>query len=75
MASGDDETRFYQHVAALPDHPPIVPPCLLAAYDPPSGASCLLLQDLSATHAPPVTRDQQIGLVEGVPAAEARAAA
>jgi thiamine kinase-like enzyme len=35
-----------------------------------SGNSYLLLQDLSRTHQPPVTRDQQISIVDGVPRAE-----
>lgn len=68
---GTDEIRFYQQVAALPDHPPIIVPCYVAAYDEQSGSSYLLLQDLSETHAPPITRDQQIGLVEGVPTPQA----
>jgi thiamine kinase-like enzyme len=67
-AAGAEEVKFYQTVATLPDHPPITVPCYAAGYDGASGDSYLLLQDLSATHAPPLTRDEQIGLVDNVPA-------
>ncbi len=66
---GADEVKFYQVTASLPDHPPILIPCYAAAYDEASGNSYLLLQDLSETHRPPVTRDQQIGIKEAVPSA------
>ncbi|HEY7356418.1 MAG TPA: phosphotransferase [Ktedonobacterales bacterium] len=66
---GVEEVKFYTFVASLPEHPAIIVPCYAAAYDEQSGDSYLLLQDLSATHRPPLTREQQIGLVEGVPAA------
>jgi thiamine kinase-like enzyme len=69
VEAGADEVRFYTLVASFADHPRLTPPCYAAAYDAASGDSYLLLQDLSATHRPPVTRDQQIGLVEGVPTA------
>lgn len=68
-AAGAEEVRFYTLVATLTDHPRITVPCYAAAYDEDSGHSYLLLQDLSATHRPPITRDQQIGIVEGVPPA------
>jgi hypothetical protein len=71
MAAGAEEVRFYNLVATLPDHPSIIVPCYATAYDESSGRSFLLLQDLSDTHAPPVTRDQQIAIVDGVPAAPA----
>lgn len=64
---GFDEVNFYNCVATLPDHPRVIIPCYAAAKDEQSGDSYLLFQDLSATHAPPVTRAQQIGIVEGVP--------
>lgn len=67
--AGADEVKFYRLMAPLPDHPPVIVPCYAAAYDETSGNSYLLLQDLSETHAPPMTRDQQIHFVEGVPTA------
>lgn len=67
--AGADEVKFYQIAASLPDHPPILIPCYAAAYDEASGNSYLLLQDLSGTHQPPVTRDQQISVKEAVPSA------
>jgi hypothetical protein len=70
IEAGAEEVKFYTLVATLPDHPPIIVPCYAAAYDEASGASYLLLQDLSETHQPPVTRDQQISIVDGVPCAE-----
>lgn len=65
---GQDEVTFYNLVATLSDHPPIIVPCYTAAYDEESGNSYVLLQDLSETHVPPVTREQQISIVDGVPA-------
>src|SRR5579871_54934 len=66
---GADEVQFYTLVSTLPDHPGIIVPCYAAVYDEASGDSYLLLRDLSATHRPPLTREQQIGLVENVPSA------
>ncbi len=43
-------------------------PCYAAAYDEQIGNSYLLLQDLSETHHVPITREQQISIVEAVPA-------
>lgn len=60
IEAGAEEVKFYKLVASLPDHPPLLPPCYAAAYDEASGDSYLLLQDLSESHAPPETRDQQI---------------
>jgi hypothetical protein len=70
VEAGIDEVKFYDLIASLPDHPPITVPCYAAAYDEASGASYLLLLDLSETHRQPITRDQQIELVEGVPSPE-----
>lgn len=67
VEGGADEVHFYNVIAALPDHPAVIIPCYAAAYDETSSNSYLLLQDMSATHAPPVTRDQQISIVEAVP--------
>jgi len=69
VEAGAEEVKFYTAVAGLADHPPITIPCYVAAYDHASGQSYLLLQDLSDTHKPPITRDQQIDFVEGVPPA------
>ena len=66
--AGRDEVQFYTLVASLRDHPPVLAPCYVAAYDEQSGNSYLLLQDLSATHHAPVTREQLISIVEAVPA-------
>jgi thiamine kinase-like enzyme len=70
IEAGAEEVKFYTLVAALPDHPHIIVPCYAAAYDEASGNSYLLLKDVSTTHQPPITRDQQISIVDGVPAAE-----
>src|SRR5882724_11781287 len=67
--AGMEEVKFYQLVASLPDHPPVIIPCYAAATDSQSKNSYVLLQGLAETHRPPVTRDQQISLVEGVPPA------
>jgi hypothetical protein len=69
IEAGAQEVTFYTLVASLREHPPGIVPCYAAAYDAQSGQSYLLFQDLSATHQAPVTRDQQIGIVEGVPPA------
>jgi thiamine kinase-like enzyme len=45
----------------------VIIPCYAAATDSQSKNSYVLLQGLAETHRPPVTRDQQISLVEGVP--------
>jgi aminoglycoside phosphotransferase (APT) family kinase protein len=66
--AGEREVGFYTCVAGLPTHPRVVVPCYAAAFDQPTGNSYLLLRDESATHAPPVTRAQQVGIVESVPA-------
>ena len=70
IKAGREEVQFYTLVASLPKHPDIIVPCYAAAYDEASGNSYLLLKDVSATHRPPLTRDQQISIVEGIPAAE-----
>jgi hypothetical protein len=67
VEAGAQEVAFYQLVAALLAAPPAIVPCYAAAYDPASGSSYLLLLDLSATHSHPVTRDQQVSIVDAVP--------
>jgi hypothetical protein len=69
IEAGAEEVKFYQLAAALRPAPPALVPCYAAAHDPASGNSYLLLQDLSATHAPPITRDQQMSIVDAVPPA------
>lgn len=68
---GEYEVRFYNLIPSLTDHPSIIIPCYAAAYDARSGNSYVLLHDLSETHAPPVTRDQQISIVDGIPSPQA----
>ncbi len=70
IEAGAEEVKFYSLVASLPEHPPIIVPCYAASYDEISGNSYLLLKDVSATHRPPLTRDQQISIVEGIPSKE-----
>jgi thiamine kinase-like enzyme len=71
VEAGAEEVKFYQVAAALHPSPPALVPCYAAANDPESGNTYLLLQDLSETHAPPVTRDQQVSIVDAVPSAAA----
>ncbi|HVA92985.1 MAG TPA: hypothetical protein VNL71_24460, partial [Chloroflexota bacterium] len=68
MEAGAREVRFYSCVAGLPTQPPAVVTCYVAAFDESTGNSYLLLKDHSDTHAPPVTRAQQIAIDEAVPA-------
>ncbi|HEU5199285.1 MAG TPA: oxidoreductase family protein [Ktedonobacterales bacterium] len=70
IEAGAEEVKFYTLVASLPDHPGIIVPCYAATYDEQSGNSYLLLKDVSATHRPPLTHDQQISIVEGIPSTE-----
>lgn len=63
---GEAEAWFYQLVASLPDHPRVVPQGYAARYDPTTGNSYLLLEDLSNTHRLPVSREQLLAL-QGVP--------
>lgn len=57
---GENEIGFYELVRATASAPdlPMVLPCYAAAYDPATGDSHLLLLDVSATHAPPLSRTQ-----------------
>jgi hypothetical protein len=71
VEAGIEEVRFYRLVAALNPPAPAIVPCYAAAHDPGSGDSYLLLQDLSESHSQPVTRDQQISIVQAVPPADA----
>jgi hypothetical protein len=63
---GACEVGFYRLAASLPQRLPMLVRCYAAEYDPQTGASLCLLQDLSETHAAPVTREELLAL-EGVP--------
>jgi aminoglycoside phosphotransferase (APT) family kinase protein len=67
IEAGATEVGFYRRVAQLPNHPHVVPESFAAVVDPEGRASFLLLEDLSETHAPPVTRADQISIVRGMP--------
>src|SRR5215831_4226104 len=66
--AGIEEVRFYTLIASLADHPPVTPACYRATFDETTQESYLLLQDLSATHRPPLTREQIVGGMDAVPA-------
>jgi hypothetical protein len=68
-AEGAEEVNFYRWSASLRPLPPAIVPCFAAANDPESGDSYLLLEDLSETHAPPITRDEQVSITRGIPQA------
>lgn len=65
--AGAREVAFYRFVAPSADELPMIVRCYSAAHDEATGDSHLLLRDLSATHAPPLTRDQILA-GESVPA-------
>lgn len=58
--AGRSEVAFYQLIAQDARHFPMIIPHVVATYDEQTGNSLLLLQDLSTTHHPPITRQQQI---------------
>lgn len=64
---GRREAAFYQLIGQNAERFPMIIPHFIATYDENTGDSLLLLQDLSATHHLPITRQQQIQL-EGMPA-------
>jgi Ecdysteroid kinase-like family len=66
VAAGREEADFYAFVGTLDPRPPGIVPCLASGFDEDTGNSFVLMPDLSATHAPPVTRARQIAL-DGVP--------
>lgn len=67
IEAGKTEVKYYQTAAKLDPSPPGLVPCYASAYDSVNGNSYLLLQDLSKSHVPPVTRDQQISIISSVP--------
>jgi hypothetical protein len=66
--NGRHEVDFYRAIAAAGDQESLgmLVRCYLAAHDEATDTSNLLMEDLSATHAPPVTRDRVLNL-DGVP--------
>jgi hypothetical protein len=66
IEAGRQEAAFYEFVRHLDPPPPSLVPSLAAGTDESSGDSFVLMPDLSATHRPPVSREQQIAL-QGVP--------
>ena len=58
--AGRSEVAFYQLIAQDAQRFPMIIPHVVATYDEQTGDSLLLLQDLSATHHLPITRQQQI---------------
>ncbi len=73
IRAGKREVAFYQIAATMADRLPMLAPCYGSAYDDASGDSWLLLRDVSATHTPPVNREQLIAC-SGVPPDEQLAA-
>jgi Phosphotransferase enzyme family len=53
-----EEARFYRTVAALADHPPVVPQCVAVGDD---VSPYVLVADLTESHRPPLTRGEIIG--------------
>lgn len=66
VRDGATEVAFYRLVAPLAARLPMLLRAVVAAHDPASGDSLLLLPDLSATHATPTERARVLAL-EGVP--------
>ncbi|HVB25673.1 MAG TPA: oxidoreductase family protein [Ktedonobacteraceae bacterium] len=64
--AGAREVSFYKLVAPLAEQLPMIIHCYAAEFDEANGTSYILLQDVSETHTPPVTRAQLIAY-EGVP--------
>jgi hypothetical protein len=70
--AGRDEALFYQAMAAHRDRLPMLIPCYAALVDEARSASTLLMPDVSATHASPLARDDQISeTARALPAAPA----
>ena len=68
IAAATREVNFYRLVASLADHPRVVPTCVASDMDDPAtGRPWLILADLSRTHAPPLTRNQQLRTGGSVP--------
>ncbi|MEZ4737116.1 MAG: phosphotransferase [Caldilineaceae bacterium] len=66
--AGRLEVKFYQLVATLPDHPPMLP-WVAAEYDQISGNSYLLMIDMSGSHvAPDSSKRTKENIVDLIPA-------
>lgn len=61
---GQNEVQFYRF--AKNSYPAVLPQVLEMEYDPQSGSSFVLLEDISNTHIPPISREQLKSL-NGVP--------
>jgi hypothetical protein len=69
IEAGRDEVTFYRAMAPHRARLPMLIPCYAALVDEARGASTLLMPDVSATHAPPLLRDDQIsGTARAIPA-------
>ena len=64
--AGAEEVTFYKLIAPFAEDLPMIIHCYAAEYNEADGTSYILLQDVSATHTPPVTRAQLIAY-EGIP--------
>lgn len=64
--AGAEEVAFYKLVAPFAEDLLMIIHCYAAEYDETNGTSYILLQDVSETHTPPITRAQLIAY-EGVP--------
>lgn len=60
IEAGREEVAFYQAMAPRYDQLPMLIRCYAALVDEARNASTLLMADVSATHAPPLLRDDQI---------------
>lgn len=67
-AAGAKEAAFYQLFEGLPERLPMIARCYAAAHDAETGNSHVLLHDLSDTHHPALTRDQQLHMGSNMPA-------
>jgi hypothetical protein len=74
VAAGAAEAAFYAQAAARRADLPMIVPCYAAEIDAASGASFILLDDLSVTHRVAMTRDQQLQAGRNVPPAAVCAA-
>jgi hypothetical protein len=69
VEAGRDEVAFYQAMAQRYDQLPMLIPYYAALVDETRGASTLLMADVTATHAPPLLRDDLIsGTARAIPA-------
>lgn len=60
VEAGRDEVAFYQAIKPHRDRMPMLLPTYAALVDEARSASTLLMPDVSATHAPPLTRDELV---------------